>query len=181
MNIFKNVINIFKTDNGADANEMNGYLTNAKSNIKQAYIHLNRFLGSTSGFVPARRHEEFYYVEVRDRLKKIKSYLFDGNALIDYKLKGMNEQPSRLKSIEELKKFVDSSITTIRNDNAELDNGVIKKLQTEMWSEERKLRGFPVPKDKETLINSLEESRKYLIELSMDLENYNLLISSSTL
>lgn len=181
MDIFKNVLNIFKTNNSVDANELNGYLTNAKSNLRQSYIHLNRFLESTSGFVPARRHEELYYIEIKDRIKKIKAYLFDGNALIDYKLKGMNAQPSRLKNLEELKKFVDSSITTIRSDNADIDNGIIKKLQTEMWSEERKFRGFPVPKDKETLIRSLEESRKYLKELSIDLENYNLLINSSTL
>jgi len=162
-----------------NSGELNSYLANAKSNIKQAHTHIKTFLEGVRDFQPARRHEQLYDEEIKNKLVSIKTLLFEGAVLIDKKLKNESLREGRIKNTEELKKLVDYSINEIKIDDAEKDNGIIKKLQVEMWSDDRVKRGFPRPNNKELLINNLEESRKYMKEISSNLENYNMLANVS--
>ena len=161
------------------AEESDNYLKLSKSSMKQAHSHITEFLDKLKDFQPARRHHELYTTEIIGRIVNIKEWIFKGILFIDRKIKGdeFAIKNSNIRSAGQLKDMVDMWINIIRDENSETDNGVIKKLQTEMWSEERKLRGFPVPKDKDSIIKFLDDTRKYLKEASFSLENYNLTLT----
>ena len=132
--------------NGKNQEELDSYLKNAKIGLKSAYTNLNQFIEGVKSFQPARRHQDFYQTEIVEKLLLIKENLVRGSIFLDRKLKNDIDgiKNSTIRSTDQLKKFLDSWALLIREENPETDNGIIKKLRTEMWSEERKARGFPV-------------------------------------
>src|SRR3989338_11624260 len=65
--------------------EFNSYLLGARNNMKLTSEYITRFLDSVKDFQPAKRHEELYHIEVRNRLLAIKSGLHKGMVFIDEK------------------------------------------------------------------------------------------------
>ena len=105
----------------------------------------------------------------------MKIFLVEANTLVDKKIKNdITYQSDRLKNTEQLKKAIEMIIKELRDDNSEKDSGVIKFLETEMWNDDRKKRGFPTPQNHELLIHSLDDARVALKDLSFNLDGYNL-------
>ena len=152
----------------------NSDLQSAKTSIRNAHTNISKFLDGVKDFAPARRHEETFY-NITQKLTDMKSFLVEANTLVEKKLKNdITYQSDRLKNTEELKRSVDVLIKELRDDNAEKDNGVIKFLESEMWNDNRKKRGFPVPQNHEILIHSLDDARVALKDLSFNLDSYNM-------
>ncbi|HIH26120.1 hypothetical protein J4476_02740 [Candidatus Woesearchaeota archaeon] len=152
----------------------NSALHSMKSSIKNAHTYISKFLDGTKEFQAARRHEE-QYNNIKQRLVEMKIFLVEANTLVDKKIKNdITYQSDRLKNTEQLKKAIEMIIKELRDDNSEKDSGVIKFLETEMWNDDRKKRGFPTPQNHELLIHSLDDARVALKDLSFNLDGYNL-------
>lgn len=170
----KNKLN--SSNRKAREEELNGYLKSTKDNLKVAYDNIGRFLEGTRDFQPARRHEELYHDEVKNRLVGMRASMRNGLIFLDERMNNTVNTMNHVKSPNQLKDLMSGWIKSIQaNDDKAYD--ILKILQVEMWGTEKISRGFPAPTNRELLCgylvsaaSSLNESRNQ-IDLYITMSN----------
>lgn len=151
--------------------ELHSYLSAARGNLKLASDYLGKFLNDVRDFYPAKRHEELYHAEVKQKLVAMKSGLNKGLVFLDERMGNEINTLNTVKSPNQLKDMVSDWIRTIKADDEKVYD-VLKILQIEMWGEEKIKRGFPAPKNKEIVCGYLVSALNYLNEAKLNVDQY---------
>ena len=201
MGIFESLKGVFNTKTRIYNGDLDSYLANTQSCLKEAQDFLTKFLEYTKNFQPARRHEQVYNENVKGKLVLISAWLNKSIYFLDDKLNNSMSTVSNIKNPHHLHQLVDSWVKVIKAEekkqqefdskelfttyasqskdyNEELSqeqvNDIIGILKVEMWGSDRAKRGFPVPNNKEILINLLENVVNKLKEAKENLNNYSI-------
>src|SRR3989344_2875051 len=135
--------------------ELKSYLKSSHDNLKQSFDYLTKFLESMRGYQPARRHEALYFEGVKSRLISIRAGLGKGVSYLNEKMNNEINTLNDIKSPTQLVGLIGTwcNILKIDDENAK--------------------RGFPVPQNKELLLNYLDGSVTLMKEARDHLENFN--------
>lgn len=151
--------------------ELNGYLRASRDNLKLASEQISKFFESLRDFQPARRHEELYREEVKNRLAGMRSGISKGLIFLDERMNNSINTMNTIKNAEQLRDMVVAWMKTIKADDEKVYD-VIKILQVEMWGQDKISRGFPVPTSKDMTIGYLNSAVNYLTEARNQLDTY---------
>ena len=151
--------------------EITSYLKASRDNLKLASDQIGKFLETMRDFQPARRHEELYYVEVREKLVGMKSGMNKGLVFLDERMNNTYNTMNAVKSPEQLKDMIGTWVKNIKADDDKVYD-ILKILQVEMWSPDKLSRGFPVPMNKGMVLGHLTNSVGYLTEAKNQIDSY---------
>jgi len=153
--------------------ELKSYLKSSHDNLKQSFDYLTKFLESMRGYQPARRHEALYFEGVKSRLISIRAGLGKGVSYLNEKMNNEINTLNDIKSPTQLVGLIGTWCNILKIDDENAKDYVLYYLKEEMWSEEKAKRGFPVPQNKELLLNYLDGSVTLMKEARDHLENFN--------
>ncbi len=160
------------SDKKGKNDEVQSYLLSARNNLKLASDHVHKFLDGVRDFQPAKRHEELYYNEVRQRLVAMRQGMHKGLALLDERMGNEINTMNPIKNTDQLKDMISQWIKSIST-NDEKVYDILKILTVEMWAPEKITRGFPSPLNKDAVCGYLTSAVSYLAEAKNSLENYS--------
>lgn len=167
-----------KKNQGPSHEELNSYLQKSRDNLKQSGDYINKFLEGVREFQPARRHEEMFKLDVKERLLVLKNGLSKGILFLNDKLGNTINTSNSIKSINQLSILISEWMIFLKRDDEKAQD-LIKIVGTELWGEDRAKRGFPVPKNSDILISYLEGTHTMLTQSKQELENYNMALAGN--
>ncbi len=156
--------------------ELNGYLKATRENLKLASDSLGKFLEGMRDFHPARRHEEIYHNEVRGKIVNMRSGVHHGLIFLDERMNNTINTMNTIRNPDQLKTMIEGWVKNIKTEDEKVYD-ILKILQVEMWSDDKAKRGFPVPRNKDTICSNLTNAVGYLSEAKNNLDSYASLIA----
>jgi len=180
MSFLKNLKEVFSKNKntGPSQEELGSYIQRSRDNLKQAGDYISRFLDGVRDFQPARRHQELFHAEVKNKLAIVKSGITKGVSYLDEKMGNSVNTMNTIRSVNQLSVLVSEWIVCLKKDD-EKSQDLIKVVGIELWGEDRAKRGFPVPSNRDMLMSYLEGSLSMLREAKNNLETYNMSLTGS--
>ena len=201
MGFFNAIKDVFGNKAEITVRESTDSLLIAQENIKQAHEELSKFLQDSRDFKPAKRHEILYNENVKGKVALIRSWLGRAIYFLDGRITNNFVGVEGINGVEQLSNMVGTWVRVLKHEeekqpenNLDLKgmyttyadvkinqpsseekqpDDIIGTLKIEMWSEERRKRGFPVPENKHILLGYLDNAFRKLKDAKNNLTEHS--------